>query len=124
MSFWRDFFVEDLRIAFGQLYLADLAPLLQLGLWALVLFVPLSGIFRNDGMTAMTYMLFLAASATILLFAIPNWSPDWSDWRFHFTVLGIISVIGYLRWYIQPWRRHRKELLRSRQTPETEVEVS
>lgn len=111
MGEWWEFIRSDFMVSLAELSVKDFYDPAAVMLWLILLFLPLTGVERRNRVAAMTYMLYAASVAILLILAIPQNDPNLSAFPTHIAyVLAFVTVTLY-RWY----NRHDSFIVRSKE---------
>lgn len=109
MTDWISFLVHDAIKGWQELEPTDFAQPSYLGLWGMMIALPLTGMDRRDAITGLVYMLFCLAAGATLVFALPmNFIPN-PTFQSMVSTLTIMAGLAGLRWFYQfKGKRHGK----------------
>lgn len=106
MTDWMIFLLTDLKKGWDELGPTDFAQPSFLGLWGVIVFLPLAGIDRRDIIAGLVYTLFCVAAGAMLVFALPmQFIPAPTFRNMIFTLLAMAGIAG-IRWFYQ-WNGKR-----------------
>lgn len=93
--------MRDLVESYQAVRAVDLALPTFLGLWLVMLLMPLKGIDRRDPYGGMMYTLYLTASGVALIFALPRkYLATSPTFEVQFLAVTCMILLAALRWYL------------------------
>lgn len=82
----------------------EIVTLVGVGLWLVLLAMPLSGIDRRDPMTRITYLFFMCFGGVALMIAVPGKFPTVHDAGWQLSSMGAMAALASIRWARRPSR--------------------
>lgn len=94
--------LDETVAAFTDLTTGDVALISGGLLWFVLLRLSLAGIDRRDGMTGLTYVLYMMAAGATLLLALPGHHDVLADDRRQMLLVCLMGAIAAYRWIRKP----------------------
>ena len=99
MPAWLSVIWYDLKNAWDSLEPVDFAMPSFIGLWIIILFMPLFGIDRRDPIAGLMYVLFCSGAGVALVFALPqNYAPP-RTMNLQITTVLFMGGVSAFRWF-------------------------
>ncbi len=94
--------LDETVAAFTDLSTGDVALISGGLLWLVILRLSLAGIDRRDGITGLTYVLYMMAAGATLLLALPGKHDALADDRGQMLLVCLMGAIAAYRWTKKP----------------------
>ena len=99
MPAWISVIWFDLKNAWYSLEPVDFATPSFVGLWILILLLPLIGIDRRDPIAGAVYMLFLTGAGVALVFALPQKFTSSGGSNIQLATVFVMAAVSGFRWF-------------------------
>jgi len=93
---------SDIKASADGITFVDLSQFGFMGLWVIILLMPLKGVDQRDPLACLVYTVFIVACAATLMFALPALlAKDESSFKDQFLTLMIVAALAVIRWSIR-----------------------
>jgi len=98
MPEWVVALLEDVRVSWGEVQAIDFALPTFIGLWCLIVFLPLRGMDRRDPMSGAVYTMFCMGAGVCLMFALSKEYVANPTFGVQLISVSLMGLVAAVRW--------------------------